>query len=62
MDHLEVPEALAAARIEREQAVAEQIRTVTIAAVEVVARRAGRYIDDAELGVDRGFAQLCTPP
>ena len=58
VDRLEVPEPLAAARVEREQAVAEQILAVAVAAVEVVARSARRHVDDAELGVDRRLAPV----
>ena len=56
MDHLEVPQALAGARIEREQAIAEQIRAGAIRAVEVVLRAGGRGVDDAALLVDRKLA------
>src|SRR5829696_7372175 len=58
MDRLEMPETFAAASVEREQAVAEQILAVAIAAVEVVACSAGRYVDRAGLDIDRGFAPV----
>ena len=56
MHDLEVPQALSRARVEREQAVAEQIVALAIAAVEIVRRRAGRQKDDAVLLVEREIA------
>ena len=38
MDHLEMPQAFAGARVQRQQAVGEQIRAVAIDAVEIVLR------------------------
>ena len=58
MDRLKVPEPLARSRIEREQAVAEQIRSVAVGTVEVVRRRAGRQVHDAALFVDRHLAPV----
>ena len=55
-DVLEVPEPLAGARVEREQAVAEQVRAGAVGAVVVVGRRAGREVGDAALRVDRDLA------
>ena len=46
VDGLEVPEPLARSRVEREQAVAEQVVAGAIAAVEIVRGRAGRHEDD----------------
>ena len=45
-------------RVERHDAVGEEIRAVTIAAVEVVARRAGRDVDDAARLVDGELAPV----
>ena len=56
MDGLEVPQALAGARVEREQAVAEQVRADAVGAVEIVGRRAGREVGDAALLVDGDLA------
>ena len=42
MHHLEVPQPLSRARVEREQRRAEQIRAVAIGAVEIVGRRSER--------------------
>ena len=53
MDRLEMPQPLARARVEREQAIGEEVRAVPIGAVEVVRRRAGRDVDDAPVLVDR---------
>ena len=47
MDRLEVPESLARPRVERDDAVGEEIRAVSIGAVEVVGRRTGHEVDDA---------------
>ena len=55
---LEVPEPLAGPRVERDQAVAEQIGALAVAAVEVVLRAAGRDVDDAALRVDRLLAPV----
>src|SRR5262249_33342884 len=53
VDHLEVPDAPAGPGIQRNQAVAEEIRARSIGAVEVVFRTARRDVDDAAGGVDR---------
>src|SRR5690606_41100788 len=57
-DRLEMPEPLAGTRIERDDAVPEEIVAVPIAAVEVVARGARRDEHDAALDVDRRFAPV----
>ena len=51
-----MPQPLSGARVEREQAVAEQIVALAIAAVEIVRRRSGRQKDDAVLLVEREIA------
>ncbi len=56
MNHLEVPQAPAGPGIQREQAVAEQVRPPAIGAVKVVLRARRRRKDDATLLVDRKFA------
>ena len=52
MDHLEVPQALARARVERDDAVGEQVVAMTIAAIEVVFAAGGRHVDDATDRID----------
>ena len=56
MDRLEMPQALAGARVEREQAVAEEIRADAVRAVVVVGRRRNREIGDAALRIERDLA------
>ena len=56
MDELVMPEALAGAEVEREDAVAEEIGAFAVAAVHVVSGRAEREIADAALLIDRDFA------
>src|SRR5262245_8312767 len=56
MDRLEVPEPPAGPRVEREEAVAEEIRALAIAAEHVVRRRAEREVGDAPFLVDRDLA------
>src|SRR5438876_12081962 len=56
MHHLEMPQALAGAGIERQQAVAEEIGAAAIGAIEVVLRARRGGVDDAALFVDREFA------
>src|SRR5690606_25368982 len=51
-----MPEALARARVERDETIAEQVRADAIRAVVVVGRRAERDVDDAALRVDRHLA------
>ena len=53
MHELKMPEAFAGVKVEREQAVAEQIVAEAIAAVEIEGWRAEREIADAALLVDR---------
>ena len=56
MDGLIVPLALAGRRVEREDAVGEQIAAFSEAAVEVIGRRARRREHPAALLVDRDAA------
>ena len=56
MHHLEMPQPLAGARVEREQRSAEQVRAEPIGAVVVVGRRPGREVGDAARRVDRDLA------
>ena len=56
MNHLEMPEALAGAGIERKQAIAEQIGALSVGAVEVVFGTADGNVDDAALLIDGEFA------
>ena len=56
MHELLVPQALAGARIEGQQAVAEQVGADAVAAVEIERRRSGREVDDAARHVDRDLA------
>ena len=53
-----MPQPLAGLRVEREQAVGEEVLADPIRAVEVVVRRAGRHVDDAALFVDRKRAPV----
>ena len=53
MDHLEVPQALAGARIQRQQRIGKQVVAFTVAAVEIVARCPQRKICDAAFLIDR---------
>ena len=53
---LEVPQALAGARVERDQAIGEQVGADAVGAVVVVGGRAGREVGDAALLVDRQLA------
>ena len=62
VDHLEMPEPLAGAGVEGEQAVAEEVGALPVGAVEVVFRTGGREVDDAALFVDRELAQTLAPP
>src|SRR6476620_5939210 len=55
MHVLEMPEAFARPRIEREQTVGEEIGAVSVGAVEIERARAGRKIRDAALGIDGDF-------
>ena len=56
MRRLEMPEPLAGARVERDQAVGEQVRARPVGAVVVVGGRAGREVRDPALLVNRQFA------
>ena len=56
MHRLEMPEPLAGARVERDQAIAEEIRARPVCAVEIVGRRTGRHVDDPALLVDGELA------
>ena len=58
MDGLEVPQPFAGARIDRDQAVREQVLTETVGTVEVVGRRAGGHVDDAALVIYRNRAPV----
>ena len=58
MDRLEVPEPLSRARIERDQAVREEVLAEPIATIEVVGRRSGRHVHDPALVVDREGAPV----
>src|SRR4030095_4049305 len=58
MHGLEVPLPQAGLRVEREDTVRIEIRAVTVAAVEVVARGSGRDIDDASRFVYRQLAPV----
>ncbi len=60
MDGLEVPQAPAGLRVERDEAVGEQVVAGAVAAEEVVARRADRDEDDAVFLVDRELAPVVT--
>ena len=53
MQQLVVPEALAGAKVERQQRIAEQVVPFAIAAPQIEGRRAEREIPDATLLVDR---------
>ena len=53
---LEVPHALAGARVERDQRVRVEVAADAIGAVVVVGRRAGREVGDAAARVDRDLA------
>src|SRR5215472_2038470 len=53
VNHLEMPNALAGARVEREDTIAEQVVTLAIGAIEIVCGRAGGEIDEAALFVHR---------
>ena len=48
MDQLEVPDALAGARVEADQAIGEEIVAGAVAAVEIAGRRLDRDVDVAE--------------
>ena len=52
MHRLEMPDALAGVRVEREQAIREEIVAEAVAAVEIECRRAGRHEHDAALHID----------
>jgi hypothetical protein len=54
-----MPQAPAGARIERQQAVGEQVVAGAIAAVNVIRRGAGGKIRDAALLVERNIAPIC---
>src|SRR6185295_8732641 len=58
MDGLEMPQALARLRIQRNQAVAEQIVAGPIAAIEIRPRSSEWNIGNASLFVDRHFAPV----
>ena len=55
---LEVPQTLSGTRVERDDAVAEEVVAVPVAAVKVVARSTGRNEDDAALGVHRRLTPI----
>jgi len=55
MDELVMPEALARAGVEGEEAVAEQVRATAVGAVEVVLGAGGGRVEDAALGIDGEF-------
>ena len=59
MHGLEVPDPLAGLRVERDHAVGIEVRAMTVAAVEVVARRPGRDEDDAACLVDGELGSSC---
>src|SRR5437016_10995814 len=56
MHHLEMPQALAGAGIERQQTVAEEIGAAAVGAVKVVLRARRGGVNDTALFVDREFA------
>src|SRR5260370_25402327 len=56
VDELEMPEALAGAGVEREEAVAEEIGAEAVCAVEIVLGAGGGRVEDAAFGVERHFA------
>src|SRR5260370_24541745 len=58
MDGLEVPQALARARIQRQQRIAKQVVPFAVASVEIVARGPQREICDAPFLVDRQLAPV----
>src|SRR5262249_50171661 len=58
MRRLEMPDAFASGRIQRQDAVAEQIRSLAIAAVVIEGRRSGRSEDPAALQVDAHAAPI----
>ncbi len=58
---LEMPPALAAARVERDDGRAEEIGAVPIRAVEVIRRRSERDEDDAAANVDRRLTPVVDP-
>ena len=58
VDRLEVPRPLAGARIERKQAVAEQVVARAIGAIQIVSGRAGREEYDSVLAIDGDLAPL----
>src|SRR5215204_4164675 len=58
MDGLEMPEPLPRPRIERDQAVREEVCAEPIASIEVVGSRSGWHVDDAALVVDREGAPI----
>src|SRR5260370_42218338 len=58
MDGLEVPQALARARIQRQQRIAKQVVPFAVASVEIVARGPQREICDAPFLVGRQLAPV----
>src|SRR5688572_23813928 len=58
MDVLEVPEPFSGPRIERDQAVREEVFAEPIAPIEVVGRRSGRHVHDATLVINREGAPV----
>src|SRR5260370_36845180 len=58
MDGLEVPQALARARIQRQQRIAKQVVPFAVASVEIVARGPQREICDTPFLVNRLLATV----
>src|SRR5882724_78145 len=53
MHHLEMPQALASARVEGQQAIAEEVGAGTVRAVEIVFGAGGGHVDNTALLVER---------
>src|SRR5215472_2633628 len=58
VDRLEVPQARACARIERQQRICKQVVAFTVASVEIVAGGPKREICDAPLRIDCHLAPI----
>src|ERR1035437_3451373 len=58
MNRLEMPQAFSRAGIQRQQAVAEQVIALPVAAVEVVGRRSGRDVNNAALLIKAHVAPI----
>src|ERR1700691_3759908 len=62
MHHLEMPDEFSRPGIEREQAIAKEVRSGSIGSVEVIFRAGGRDEDDAALFIERQTAPgVCAP-